>query len=153
MNIAGLTNHIKYDDIFDRNTIDGKIQWCKIACDPELPIQFIDQYFKKLKAFGIEKLQKLDDYIISQHADELNWYSLLKYQFISEQILKENLGRLTKQSLWPLTLKTQKLSYDFLVDNLDLYKNDKRIIKAINENAQIDDSIKKKILSLLSFDD
>ena len=149
MNIAGLTNHIKYNDIFDRNTIDGKIQWCKIACDPNLPVQFIDQYFGKLKPFGIEKLQKLDDYIINQHANELNWYSLLKYQFLSEQVLSENLERLTKQNLWALVLKTQKLSYEFLIDHIDSYKNDKRIIKAIKENAQLDDSIKFKILVLL----
>jgi len=73
----------------------------------------------------------------------------LKYQFLSEQVLSENLERLTKQNLWALVLKTQKLSYEFLIDHIDSYKNDKRIIKAIKENAQLDDSIKFKILVLL----
>ena len=148
MNISQLTTHIKFDDIFERNTIDGKIEWCKIAFD-ELPIGFIDQYFTKLKAFGIEKTQKLDDMIIRQHANELNWYSLLKYQSLSEEILLENSDRLTKQSLWPLVLKTQKLSFEFMIDNLDRFKTDRRASKALAENGQIDESVKQKILGLL----
>jgi len=153
MNVSNLTNHIKYDDIFSRNTVEGKIQWCKIACDKDLPMQFIDQYFSKLKNFGIEKLQKLDDFIISQHADELNWYSLLKYQFLSEDVLNENLERLTRMKLWALALKTQKLSYEFLVKNISRYRNDSRALKSLCENMEINDSVKQKISSLISSND
>ena len=150
MDIARLTNHVKFDEVFSRNTVNGKVQWCKIACDPNLPPQFIDQYFRKLKAFGIEKLQRLDDFIVSQHADELNWYSLLKYQSLSEEVLEENVERLTKQNLWPLAIRTQRLSYRFLESHLSLYRGDRRIAKALSGNAQIDESVKAKILGLVS---
>ena len=153
MNIKQLTNHIKFDDIFERNTVDGKIQWCKIACDPNLPARFIDQYFNKLKSFGLERLQVLDDYIVNQHANELNWYSLLKYQFLSEDTIKNNLEIIERLNLWPLVLKTQKLSYEFLIDNLDRFKNNKRANKAISQNGNIDESIKNKIQSFLPLQD
>ena len=150
MDIARLTNHVKFDEVFSRNTVNGKVQWCKIACDPNLPPQLIDQYFRKLKSVGIEKLQRLDDFIVSQHADELNWYSLLKYQSLSEEVLEKNVGRLTRQNLWPLAIRTQKLSYRFLESHLSLYRGDRRIAKALSGNAQIDESVKAKILGLVS---
>lgn len=149
MNVKQLSDNIKYDDILERNTIDGKIQWAKIALFETLPPCFIEEHFDKLKNLGIEKNQNLDESFIALHGRSLNWYSLLKYQNLSEDTLKKFLDHITKLSLWPLLLKTQNVSYQFLIDNLSSFKDNKLARSAIMQNGSLSDSIKEKICSFL----
>ena len=108
MNIEGLKNHIRFENIFAEARVDGKISWIKISSMENLPESFIDKYFYKLKPFGIEKNQILTPRIINKYRNELNWYSLLKYQKIPKDCILQNRDIIEKMKLWPLVKKTQE---------------------------------------------
>ena len=150
MNITGITNHMKFDKIFSEARVNGKISWLVISMMDGLPQAFIDQYFKMLKPFCIERTQKMNDWLIEKHADSLNWFMLLKHQDVSEDVLKKNIRRLDKLQLWSLLLKTQKLSLEFMVDNIDRIKRSRNPIDALDMNTSIEESVKAKVKSLIS---
>lgn len=115
----------------------------------KLPPAFIQQYFNQLKPYQIERLQELDDDIIETHSSELNWFSLLRFQTLSEKTIEANINKIKSLNLWKLLLKTQKLSLEFLINHIEDIKADaKGNLDALNMNASIDDSVKSKVTEL-----
>lgn len=149
MNILGIENHIKFEKIFADARVDGQISWIKLSQMKDLPPSFIEEYFSKLKIFGIEKNQNLDDDIINAHKDELNWYSLLKYQNLSEKCIIENLDKINKSNMWCCLVKYQKLSLNFLIDHIDKFKTNKKLIFYLEQNGQIPSDTKTKVKNCL----
>lgn len=150
MNIEHLSNHLAFNKIFSACKKDnGKIDWLKIVYYDNLPVEFIDQYFLKLKSFGIEKTQKLDTYILNKYKYQLNWYSVIKYQNLSEEIIIQNEDIFERLNLWELLFKFQTLSLKFLVNHLNLIK-EKDLKKSILSNLKIKKDDKITLCSLLS---
>lgn len=150
MNIEHLSNHLAFNKIFSTCKKDnGKIDWLKIVYYDNLPVEFIDQYFLKLKSFGIEKTQKLNTYVLNKYKYQLNWYSVIKYQNLSEEIIIQNEDIFERLNLWELLFKTQTLSLKFLVNHLNLIK-EKDLKKSILSNLKIKKDDKITLCSLLS---
>lgn len=138
MNILGLSNHVRFNKIFDacRNE-DGKISWLKVSQIRDLPSTFIMQYFQKLKNFGIEKNQILEEDVITAFKNELNWYSLVKYQTLTETCIDDNIDIVNKLKLWHLILKSQKLSVDWIIKHINKIKEDPKLLNSIEQNGQL----------------
>jgi len=106
MNIKKLHAKIKYKEIFDLYGTD----FSKISKCDNLPYDFIDMYFMRLRPFHPERHQIFNDLIFEKYANKINWILALKYQKISEYILEDNYDKLNKI----LLAKTQKLSKSFI---------------------------------------
>ena len=77
-NLKNITNDIKFKDIFDLYGTN----FSKIIKYPNLPEDFIDEYFFQLKPFKLEKWQKLSPYLIVKYQENLNWILMSEYQDI-----------------------------------------------------------------------
>lgn len=151
MNIFGLSNHIRFNKIFDAcRTEDGKISWLKVSQIKDLPSTFIIQYFQKLKNFGIEKNQILEEDIINEFKNELNWYSLVKYQNLTEKCIDDNIDIVNKLKLWHLILKSQKLSVDWIIKHIDKIKEDPKLLNSIKQNGQLSKETIETITLIIS---
>lgn len=153
MNINKLNHHMLYNKIIDMNKDEnGKINWNNILDYPNLPIEFIDCYFHQLKPFGIERRIKLNDVLIKKYGSLLNWYQLLTYQDISEELLNHYSNKFISINLWIYVLKYQKISYNFLIKHKNIFKEKQQqdiFLTALLHNMHVDKNIKNNFLQYL----
>lgn len=147
MNIKNLINHIKYENIFNQCKIDGKINWKNVSEYKNLPFEFIDKYFHQLKKYNLENKQQFNSYLLKKYKSQINWFILASYQEISEDILDLYFNTFDKRIQLTI-IKYQKISLNFLLKNIKIFKNT-NFIKALDQNAYIDNEVKIKIKSLL----
>jgi hypothetical protein len=76
-----LENSIKFREIFDLYGVNFK----NISKHPNLPEDFIDAYFYKLRPFHLEINQTLSAYLINKYQNALNWQLLSKHQNLTEE--------------------------------------------------------------------
>lgn len=143
MNLKQLTNHLKYNKIFEQCTKDGKIDWNLVSNFNELPYEFIDKYFFQLKKYRIEEKQKLNSYIMIKYFSNLNWLLVSSYQEIPEIIIEKFIKNFDKRILISI-IKYQKLSLNFLLKNINLF-NESCYLKALEQNFYIEQTIKETI--------
>lgn len=148
MNISNLTNHIKYDNIFEQCKINGKINWKLVSEYNNLSQEFIDKYFFQLKPFQIEQKQFLSVPLLKKYFCFINWYILSSYQEIPEFFIAEKIKRFDNQTLISI-IKYQKLSLKFLLKHIFLFKKPE-LIQALKQNYLINDSIKNIIITILT---
>lgn len=153
MNINKLNHHMLYNKIIDVNKDEnGKINWNNILDYPNLPTEFIDCYFHQLKPFGIERRIKLNDVLIKKYGSLLNWYQLLTYQDISEELLNHYSNKFISINLWIYVLKYQKISYNFLIKHKNIFKEKQRrdiFLTALLHNMHVDKNTKNNFLQCL----
>ena len=82
----------------------------KIARHPNLPIDFIETYFYKLRPFCIESIQKLPTWFIIKYQNALNWKIMSGSQELTEELIELRY----KYVNWALISGTQKLSKKFI---------------------------------------
>lgn len=153
MNINKLNHHMLYNKIIDVNKDEnGKINWNNILDYPNLPTEFIDCYFHQLKPFGIERRIKINDVLIKKYGSLLNWYQLLTYQDISEELLNHYSNKFISINLWIYVLKYQKISYNFLIKHKNIFKEKQRrdiFLTALLHNMHVDKNTKNNFLQYL----
>ena len=106
MKLKKLNKKIKFGEIFNLYGTD----WKKIAKHPNLPEDFIDEYFYYLKPYKIEITQTLSLYLIIKYQKNLNWQLMSKTQDLPE-ILIEKYAIFVN---WRWISQFQKLSFHFL---------------------------------------
>ena len=150
MNIEHLSDHIQFNDIFSSClNKKGRVDWYKVVLMPNLPYELVDKYFSVLKPLNIELYQNLDERIIQKYKEKINWYIVIKKQKLSQECIDNCIDMIKKLNIWSLLFRHQKLSYEFLLKHLDKIKENENYMNNITLNADIDDSIKNKIQSLL----
>ena len=153
MNINKLNHHMLYNKIIDVNKDEnGKINWNNILNYPNLPVEFIDCYFHQLKPFGIERRIKLNDALIKKYGSLLNWYQLLTYQDISEELLNHYSNKFISINLCIYVLKYQKISYNFLIKHKNIFKEKQQrdiFLTALLHNMHVDKNTKNNFLQYL----
>lgn len=109
-----------YKDILVKHNYD----FSKIIKE-ELPENFIDDFFYKLKPFCLERNQKLTRYLILKYQNALNWQLMSAYQELDEDIIELKY----KEVNWYFISENQKLSINFIkkwqnyLDYFSLLKN------------------------------
>ena len=109
-----------YKDILVKHNYD----FSKIIKE-ELPENFIDDFFYKLKPFCLERNQKLTRYLILKYQNALNWQLMSAYQELEEDIIELKY----KEVNWYFISEKQKLSINFIkkwqnyLDYFSLLKN------------------------------
>lgn len=145
MNIESLTNHLCFEQIFERNkNDDGTYNWLKISKEPDLPVSFIDKYFFQINSYGfLERQNNLSTFIIKKYGNFLNWNLLLINQDIQEDILLQFEHKIN----WKICSTFQDLSYNFIIKNIDKI-NMKDLEKNIKINLKIKLDVKNYLASL-----
>ena len=82
----------------------------KICKHPNLTEDFIDEYFWRLKPYGLERHQVLSPYIIFKYQNALNWQIMSETQELTEQMIEIKY----KFVNWSDISQHQKLSYEFI---------------------------------------
>lgn len=95
-----------YKDILVKHNYD----FSKIIMD-ELPENFIDEFFYKLKPYCLERNQKLTRYLILKYQNALNWQLMSAYQELDEDIIKLKY----KEVNWYFISERQQLSINFMI--------------------------------------
>lgn len=101
-----LENSIKFREIFDLYGVNFK----NISKHPNLPEDFIDTYFYKLRPFQLEINQTLSPYLINKYQNALNWQLLSKHQSLTEKQIEIHY----KFVNWKYISLYQNLSAEFI---------------------------------------
>lgn len=101
-----LENSIKFREIFDLYGVNFK----NISKHPNLPEDFIDTYFYKLRPFQLEINQTLSTYLINKYQNALNWQLLSKHQSLTEKQIEIHY----KFVNWKYISLYQNLSAEFI---------------------------------------
>ena len=101
-----LENSIKFREIFDLYGVNFK----NISKHPNLPEDFIDTYFYKLRPFQLEINQTLSTYLINKYQNALNWQLLSKHQNLTEKQIEIHY----KFVNWKYISLYQNLSAEFI---------------------------------------
>ena len=113
MKINSLQQAFKWQQIFDLYGTDFR----KIIKHPNLPIDFIQKYFWRLKPFKLEYFQQnLPSWFIDKYQNSLNWQLLSKYQ----QLSQEQIERHKRFVNWKAVALKQNISEQFIERNSDL---------------------------------
>ena len=113
MKINSLQQAFKWQQIFDLYGTDFR----KIIKHPNLPIDFIQKYFWRLKPFKLEYFQpNLPSWFIDKYQNSLNWQLLSKYQ----QLSQEQIERHKRFVNWKAIALKQNISEQFIERNSDL---------------------------------
>ena len=110
MKINSLQQAFKWQQIFDLYGTDFR----KIIKHPNLPIDFIQKYFWRLKPFKLEYFQpNLPSWFIDKYQNSLNWQLLSKYQQLSQEQIQKHKRFVN----WKAIALKQKLSEQFIERN------------------------------------
>lgn len=110
MKINSLQQAFKWQQIFDLYGTN----WKDIVKHPNLPIDFIQKYFWRLKPFKLEYFQpNLPSWFIDKYQNSLNWQLLSKYQ----QLSQEQIERHKRFVNWKAIALKQNISEQFIERN------------------------------------
>ena len=110
MKINSLQQAFKWQQIFDLYGTN----WKKIVTHPNLPIDFIEHYFWRLKPFKLEYYQpNLPSWFIDKYQNSLNWQLLSKFQ----QLSQEQIERHKRFVNWKAIALKQNISIQFIERN------------------------------------
>ena len=112
MNIEILANHLCFEKIFKNNqNEDGTYNWLKISKIKDLPTSFIDKYFFQIYSYqNLEKSGNLSPHIIKKYGNYLNWTTLLMCQNIDEKLIIQFQDKIN----FKICVMFQDLSFEFL---------------------------------------
>lgn len=113
MKINSLQQAFKWQQIFD---LYGTA-WHKIVKHPNLPIDFIQKYYWKLKPFKLEYYQQnLPSWFIDKYQNSLNWQLLSKFQQLSQEQIQKHKRFIN----WSAVSIKQNISIQFIERNYKL---------------------------------
>jgi hypothetical protein len=139
-NLKNITNDIKFKDIFDLYGTN----FSTIIKTPNLPEDFIDEYFFQLKPFKLEKWQKLTPYLIVKYQNNLNWQLMSEYQNIPLSLIIKYQEILN----WDKISKYQNLP-EFGLNFINHFQ-DKLNFSLIKNNVYMTPEFLSKIYSMVS---
>lgn len=134
MKLNKLIKNIKFGEIFELYGTD----WKNIIKHPNLPEDFIDEYFYYLKPFGLERNQKLTIYLLVKYQKNLNWQIMSKTQDLPEELME----KYKKYLNWNYISEYQNLSIHFL-KKYSKYLNWEKLCNNKNLTTQLLFMIKK----------
>ena len=86
-------------------------EWKNISKHPNLPEDFIDEYFYYLKPYRIESTQTLSPYLLIKYQENLNWQLMSKTQDLPEFLIEKHRQFVN----WNWISEFQKLSLKFII--------------------------------------